>query len=234
MHGQKSVKVVYEDEAVIVVDKPAGIPVIPDFKKSLTTLTDLVNQYLIFRKEQCRAHPCHRLDKETSGLVVFSKGKKNQQIVMSQFMLHRVKKRYIALVHGKLEKERGTIRGYISSNFRAAHKNFKKNPKLAVTDYRVIKSGKDFSVVEAWPITGRTNQLRIHFKQLGHPILGERKYAFGKDFALKFNRLALHAADITFCHPVSGKKLELSSILPKDMHNFINSRLGALELGRKN
>ncbi len=226
MHEQKVVKIIYEDDSVIVVNKPSGILVVPAPNNHSPTLTDLVNKEILSKGGQLKAYPCHRLDRDTTGLVIFAKGKKNRQIIEQQFKLHKVKKRYVALVHGRLGKSEGTIKGYISSIFKHGNKDFRKNPKWAITKYKMIKPGKDFSVVEVWPITGRTNQIRIHFKQLGHPLLGERQYAFGKDFVLKFRRVALHAADITFINPNSNKNINLSCDLPNDMRDFIFSKLG--------
>lgn len=230
MHVQKAIKIVYEDKSIIVIDKPSGILVTPDFNNKTPAITDSLNKELITEGKEYRVYPCHRLDRETSGLVIFAKGKKNRQLVMEEFKLRRVRKRYIAFVHGKLNKESGVIKSYVSSSFKRGDKNFRKNPKLAITKYRLIRAGKDFSIVEAWPITGRTNQIRIQFKRMGHPLLGERKYAFGKDFALKFRRTALHAANITFRHPEANKIIEFSSELPDDMRSFIDSKLGNLKL----
>lgn len=217
-------KIIYEDSVILVVDKPSGILVTPDFKKSFPTLTDLINKEIGLRPEGAKVYPCHRLDRETSGVVVFAKGRKNRNLVMQEFKLRRVKKRYIALVQGKLENKEGVLKNYISSGFKYKNRFFGKKPKLAITKYRLIKTCKDFSIVEAWPLTGRTNQIRIHFKQLGHPILGERQYAFGKDFALKFRRLALHAADIEFIHPLSKKQMKFSSELSPDIQEFIHKK----------
>lgn len=234
MHEPKRVKIIYEDDTIVVVDKLSGVLITPDFKNKTPTLTDNLNKELVLKGEQVRAYPCHRLDRETSGIVVFAKGRKNQELVMQEFKLRKVKKRYIALIQGRLENKKGTIKSYISSSFNLGNRFFKKKPKLAVTSYNLIKSGKDFSLVEVWLLTGRTNQIRIHFKQLGHPLLGERQYAFGKDFALKFRRLALHASNIEFIHPVSHKRLAVASYLPDDMQDFINSRLGHLDLYKTN
>ena len=230
MHEQKNFKIIHEDDEVIVIDKPSGILVTPDFKNQTPTLTDFLNKYLISGGRQYRAYPCHRIDRETSGLVIFAKGEMNQKLLMQEFKLRKVKKRYIAFVQGALNSAKGTIKSYISSSFKHNNKDFRKSPKLAITDYRVIAFARDFSVVEIRPITGRTNQIRIHFKQLRHPLLGERKYAFGKDFALKFRRLALHASNLVFLNPVTHKRIEVSSDLPNDMQSFIDSKIGKIDL----
>lgn len=213
------VKVLYEDKDFIVFDKPSGLLVIPSPHKTQQTLVQLAN-------EQCRSqppvrlYPCHRLDRETSGVIIFAKGKKNQQSLMRDFEQKRIDKTYTAFVRGRLNEVQGLIQKPV---FDYHERKFARRPQArsAVTRYRVIDERRGFSVVEAVPLTGRTNQIRIHFKLIGHPLLGERIYAFGKDFSVKFRRLALHAAEISFRHPVTGKNITVASPLPEDMKNFL-------------
>ena len=187
-----------------------------------------------------RLHPCHRLDRDTSGVILFAKGKKNQKIMMEAFRQKKVRKIYIAFVHGRLKNRSGEIKSRIRdfdpSRFRrwlpppykslrdstgpALYQNGTGQAPWAVTRYRVIETKKDFSILEVTPVTGRTNQIRIHFSQLGHPLVGERKYAFGKDYALKFRRTALHALSLSFIHPVFKKEIRIHSPLPEDMEQF--------------
>lgn len=210
-------KIVYEDEWLIVVNKPSGMLTIPTPKKETNTLTDLLNQDLDTRGIGANAHPCHRLDRETSGLVVYAKGKKSQRIMMDEFKKRAVRKTYIAFVHGIVKRDFDTIRGSIYNR----NKN-RKEP--AVTKYKVIERRKNFSILEVEPITGRTNQIRIQLKEINHPIIGESVYAFRKDFKLKFKRAALHAKAIEFIHPVTKKRIAFSSPLPDDMEGFLLER----------
>lgn len=205
-----NIPVVYEDDALIIVDKPSGLLVIPTPKNEKRTLTSILNDDLIARNITYRLHPCHRLDRETSGLIIYAKGKSIQQKLMQEFAARRVKKTYIAFVQGALDKEQGEIKVPVEG-------------ESALTRYKVIQKRKDFTVVEVSPATGRTNQIRIHFKHLGHPIVGESKFAFRKDFALRFKRLCLHAKSLEFTHPVTGKTISLSSELPKDLKEFLSS-----------
>lgn len=204
-----NIPIIYEDDSLMVVDKPAGLLVIPTPKKEPRTLTSILNNDLKERGIAYRLHPCHRLDRETSGLIIYAKGKALQKKLMQEFASRRVKKGYLAFVQGALDKAQGKIKTSIEG-------------ESALTKYKVIQKRKDFTVVEAAPATGRTNQLRIHFKHLGHPIVGESKFAFRKDFKLRFKRLCLHAKALEFTHPVTGKTVSLSAELPNDMQEFLN------------
>ena len=206
----KRYKIVYEDEQIIVVDKPSGMLVIPTPNKETNTLTDLLNRELDERGVGVNAYPCHRIDRETSGLILYAKGKAIQALMMEEFKKRAVKKAYIALVHGTVKKKFDTIK-------RDIYNKSKGQKQEAQTKYTVIERHEDYTVVEAMPITGRTNQIRIHLKSIGHPLLGESVYVFRKDFDLKFRRLALHAAYLRFTHPVTKKVMEFKSHLPDDM-----------------
>ncbi|MFA5149749.1 MAG: RluA family pseudouridine synthase [Candidatus Omnitrophota bacterium] len=192
------IPIIYEDQWLLVVDKPSGLLSVPTPKNEQRTLTSILNLY-----------PCHRLDRETSGLIIYAKVKDIQQKIMDGFRQRKVKKAYIACVRGVPFKNQGEIKNRIEG-------------LSAITRYKVIAKRKDFAIVEVNPLTGRTNQIRIHFKQLGHPILGEDKYAFRRDFKIKAKRLMLHAAELEFTHPVSGKSLQLKSDLPKDFKDFLD------------
>jgi 23S rRNA pseudouridine1911/1915/1917 synthase len=212
--GEERYKIAYEDDWLLVVDKPSGLLVIPTPKKETNTLTCLLNKYLDNRAIEANAYPCHRLDRETSGLVVYSKGKPSQKILMEQFRKREVKKNYIAVVQGMVKQDSGTIKiGIYNRN--------KRRSEPAITKYKVLQRQEVLSVLEIEPVTGRTNQIRIHLQKIGHPIVGESVYAFRKDFKLKFRRVALHASGIEFKHPVSGEEMKFESSLPNDMKELI-------------
>lgn len=182
---------------MLVVDKPAGLLTIPTPKNEPRTLTSILGLY-----------PCHRLDRETSGLIIYAKGKSIQKKMMDLFKEKKVSKSYIAFVQGRVTGLQGEIKNRIEG-------------LSAVTRYRVIEQRNNFSIVRVSPVTGRTNQIRIHFKLIGHPLLGEKKFAFRRDFKLKANRLCLHAKALEFIHPVSHKVISLDSELPQAMKNFL-------------
>lgn len=200
-------EIIYEDEYLIIINKPAGILTIPTDKNQKNDLTAKLNDELEARGESYKAHPCHRLDRETSGAIIYAKGKKNQQIMMGLFHKNEIKKTYIALVSGVPNKKEGVI-------------NFKIEGKEALSGYTVIAKKKGYCIVEVELFTGRTNQIRIHFKMIGHPLLGETKYAYRKDFNIKFKRTALHSYSIEFVHPITGKQLNITAEIPEDMRKM--------------
>ena len=194
---------------------------IPGPKDNRPSLTDLVNEHFASAKEYS-LHPCHRLDRETSGLIIYAKGKRRQQKMMAAFREKKVHKRYIAFVQGVPEKTRGELRRGIR-NAAADKYRHQGASKPALTRYRVLSKHKTFSVLEVEPVTGRTNQIRIHLADYGHPVIGERKYAFAKAFPVKFRRVALHAAKLEFDHPVTRERVRLKSGLPDDMKKFLSA-----------
>lgn len=213
---EKRYKIIYEDDYIIVVDKPSGMLVIPTPRKETNTLTDQLNCELDERGVEANAYLCHRLDRETSGLIIYAKGKSMQRLMMDEFKKRAVKKTYIAFAQGAVRKNVDTIKNLIYN------KNKNRN-ETAITKYKVVERRQNYTVLEVKPVTGRTNQIRIHLKSIGHPILGESVYAFRKDFKLKFKRVALHAKTIEFVHPVTKKKLSFTSPLPEDMEKFRRS-----------
>lgn len=198
----------FEDQWLAVFDKPSGMLSVAAPDAARRNLTDVLNEHARETGLTYRFHPCHRLDRETSGVIVFAKGKAAQQSVMELFRSRSVKKTYLAFVQGHLARDRATINSPV-------------NGEQARTDYRVLERRQAFSVVEVHPQTGRTNQIRIHFKSLGHPLVGESTFAFRKDFALKAKRVCLHAAAIGFKHPWTGAEVRAEAALAPDMQKFL-------------
>ena len=153
------IDIIFEDDSIVVVNKRSGVLVIPSPKNEQNTLTDGLNLYLKNKNEDCKAHPCHRLDRDTSGVIVYAKGKSNQKLIMDQFHNNQVTKVILLSLEVRFSRER-TI-------------DFKIENKEAITKYKVLKSNDSYTVVEVRLLTGRTNQIRIHFSQIGHPLLGE-------------------------------------------------------------
>ncbi len=217
--ANQAVPVLYEDNACIVFDKPAGLLTIPTDKNEAINLVSLVNEQY---SKDCSLHPAHRLDRDTSGVILFAKGKANQQLLMQLFKDKKVKKNYIAFVHGRLQPPEGKIRIPIKDFYQ---RKFQRNmpAQSALTYYKVKDYCKDFTVVDVMPVTGRTNQIRIHFSKIGFPLVGEDKYAFRKDFALRFRRTALHAAQLEWSHPITAKMIKVQSPLAADMVKFLET-----------
>lgn len=205
-----NIPVVHEDEWLLVVDKPSGLLVIPTPKKESRTLTSILNDDLKRKGLAYRLHPCHRLDRDTSGLIIYAKGKSIQKKIMEEFKYRKVIKKYIAFVQGVLSQNQGEIRNPIDG-------------LSALTKYKVIQPKKGFTVIEAQTLTGRTNQIRIHLKQMGHPIIGDTRYAFRRDFKIKARRLCLHAKYLEFIHPEGQERIRLNIELPGDLKEFLET-----------
>ena len=210
-------EVVYEDKDLAVINKPSGLVVHPAPGNYEHTL---VNALLHHFKNLSDINPqrpgiVHRLDKETSGLLVIAKNNFSHLALSKQFAAHTIERKYIAVVKGKVEYDEFVIEAPIARH-PVKRKNmavsFGPTSKFAKTYYRTLKRTERFSLLELKPFTGRTHQLRVHLAFSGHPILGDDKY--GK--AGVFGRLALHAASLGFTHPATGKFISFSCEVPEE------------------
>lgn len=207
--------IVYEDSCLAVINKPVGLVVHPAPGNLEHTL---VNALLARFKELSDINPArpgivHRLDKETSGLLVVAKNNSAHLALSAQFAKHSIKRKYIAVVRGRVEFDENIIEAPIARHplkRKAMAISFGEKSRYARTHYRTIKRADDFSLLELEPFTGRTHQLRVHLAFAGHPILGDTKY--GKNNAS--SRLYLHAYYLGFLHPDSGKFMEFSCAVP--------------------
>jgi len=215
--------IIYQDADLAIINKPAGLVVHPAPGNYEHTL---VNALLYHFQHLSDINPLrpgivHRLDKDTSGLLVIAKNNSAHLNLSQQFTQHSFKRKYICLVKGKMEFNENIIELPIGRHpFKRKNMSvgFGKKTKYARTYYRTLKRRADFSLLELEPFTGRTHQLRVHLAFLGHPILGDTKY--GKNN--KFIRLALHAKSIGFTHPRTGKFLEFSCDMPVEFIVFLN------------
>jgi tRNA pseudouridine32 synthase/23S rRNA pseudouridine746 synthase/23S rRNA pseudouridine1911/1915/1917 synthase len=220
---RKPFTVLYEDDHYIAFFKPAGLLAVPADEGSETAMDALVNKDFAARpdtskgSEALKLHPCHRLDRDTSGAILFAKGHRAQELMMELFRQKLVKKKYIAFVHGRLPHPKGEIKIALKED-----RNSKDPDKISVTRYEVKQQRHNFAVVEVFPLTGRTNQIRIHFKEIGHPLVGENKFIFRKDYSLKFKRTALHAWELYFKQPITGKDVSITAPLSLDMQHFLD------------
>ena len=215
-------EVVYEDSDLAVINKPAGLVVHPAPGNLEHTLVNAAMHRFKTLSSVNPARPgiVHRLDKETSGLLVIARNNQAHQNLAKQFAEHSIKRRYIALVEGKVEFDEDVIEVPIGRHPRK-RKNmsvgYGPESKYARTRYRTISRSEKFSLLELEPFTGRTHQLRVHLAFLGHPILGDSKYGKEKSF----KRLGLHAKSIGFIHPRTGKFIEFSSPLPEEFLAYL-------------
>lgn len=212
------IPILYEDDYFVAFDKPPGCLVVSAPGEGAKNLSRIVNEQN-GPHPGGMLHPCHRLDRMTSGVIIFARGKANQQRMMEVFHQGAVEKSYIAFIKGRLKTRSGVIHEPVQDHYQRKFAG-KSRPKDAVTRYQVVQYARGMTVVHVFPETGRTNQIRIHFSRMGHPLLGERVYAFRKDFDVDMKRLALHAHDVSFRHPVVGNTVHIVSAMPKDMVEF--------------
>lgn len=225
-------KILYQDSDVLVLDKPAGVLTHEDGKGKNPSLSEWLALKFPEMKDVGdpielsdgrsvpRSGVVHRLDKETSGVVVVARNQTAFDFLKKQFTDRTVVKKYLAFVWGKMKEERGMIDkpiGLSGRDFRrrSASRGAKGELREAVTVYRTLKSADGFSLVEVTPKTGRTHQIRVHFESIGRPVVGDKLYAAKKPPALGFKRLALHATSLSFELP-SGKRLTVEAPLPAD------------------
>lgn len=216
--------IVYEDDDLAIINKTAGLVVHPGAGNTEHTLVNAL-KYRFKNISDINPHRpgiVHRLDKETSGLLVIAKNNFAHLSLARQFAEHSIKRQYVALVKGSMEFDEHIIElpiGRHPYKRKNMSVGFGKDTKYAKTYYRTLKRSPNASLLELSPFTGRTHQLRVHLAFLGHPILGDTKY--GKDNP--FSRLALHAKSLGFIHPRTEKFLEFDSDMPKEFTEFLKN-----------
>lgn len=216
----QAIPILYQDEDLLAVNKPPRVVVVGALTRDPHSLMERVNR--LYRVEGRRWFPCHRLDRETSGVVLCARGRSVQQRMRTAFEKRRIRKAYILFVQGRMAARAGEIRRPVKDFFRRRYRASVPG-EPARTRFRVIRARPEWSVVLAEPITGRTHQIRIHFQQMGHPLLGERIYARGRDFDVKFRRVALHSAVLEGPHPTTGRRFRVEAPLAEDMKQWLQT-----------
>jgi RluA family pseudouridine synthase len=223
--------VLFEDDALLVLDKPPNLLVLPDrFNNALPNL------YTTLCEELGSLFVVHRIDKETSGVILFAKTAEAHAQLNTQFEGRAVEKVYQAIVLGEPESRAGTIDLPLSESSAGTMKVDRKKGKESVTDYTVLEQFRGYAWVELRPKTGRQHQIRVHLQAMGTPIVGDSLYGNGRGFYLSMikpgyrnageekplvKRTALHAASLTFQHPVHGERTTFTSPLPKDLRSAL-------------
>ncbi len=212
------VKILYEDEYIIVIDKPSGMVVHPGAGVERGTL---VNALIFHRPEissvgsEKRPGIVHRLDKDTSGVMVVAKNEFAYNFLQKEFKERRVKKEYIALVRCNLKEKKGKIELAIGRDRKDRKKisGRTSKPRDAFTEYELLREMGNLKILSVRPKTGRTHQIRVHLKSIGCPILGDKKYG-----GPPYKRLALHSYSLSFNHPLTGKEMKFVSPIPEDFY----------------
>jgi 23S rRNA pseudouridine1911/1915/1917 synthase len=205
--------ILYEDDDIIVVDKPAGLLTIATAAEKVQTAYFILMNYA--RKGRARSRDrvfiVHRLDRDTSGVLLFAKTPEAKLRLQKGWA--ETEKHYLAVVHGRPSKKVDTITSYLAENKarRVYSTRDTKRGRLSSTAYRVLQETKDMTLLDVQLLTGRKNQIRVHLADIGHPVVGDRKYGKAEDVR---TRLALHARSISFPHPRSGERLTLEAKVP--------------------
>ncbi|MBO5313773.1 MAG: RluA family pseudouridine synthase [Prevotella sp.] len=212
------VKIVYEDKYIVVIEKNTGILSMAAGHKSLNVKA-VLDDYFHKCHLRCRAHVVHRLDRDTSGLMIYAKDIETEQILEHNWQEIVYDRRYVAVVSGEIVEEGGTIANWLKDN--KAYVTFSSpvdnGGKYAVTHFHVLDRTTEHSLVEFSLETGRKNQIRVHSADMGHPVCGDVKYGNGDD---PLHRLCLHAYMLCFYHPVTGERMEFQTGIPNNFRQL--------------
>lgn len=220
-------RIIYEDDALIIVEKKNGLLTVPyNPKSSEMTAYSILKEYVRKQSNRNSVHVVHRLDRETSGVLVFAKSPELQEYMRTYWRQLVTKRTYVALVEGHFDKKEGTITTWLTEDAHTGMVYSSLNDdggQKAVTHYKVLKSTAIGNEEQALPMslvelnleTGRTNQIRVHMQSIGHPVIGDRKYGHGNEYS-PIDRLCLHAKVLEFIHPMTEKKVRFETPMPKE------------------
>ena len=212
--NHRRLKLVYEDDDIIVVDKGYGLLSVGTGKNKEETAYDIMKDYLKRKNPANKIFVVHRLDRDTSGLMMFAKNPKAKEAMQHNWNNMVLSRKYIAVVEGRPEPAEGTLRSYLLQNSAMEVYSVdepQEGARLAVTRYKTLKSAGGYSWMELELDTGRKNQIRVHMRDLGTPIAGDRKYGARTG---PFKRMALHARTLRFIHPTTRKAMDFESRAP--------------------
>jgi 23S rRNA pseudouridine1911/1915/1917 synthase len=221
--------VLYEDDHLLIVNKKAGIDTHTNDTNQNGTLANGIAFYYQMNGLQTKVRHIHRLDKDTSGAIIFAKHDLAHSLLDQDLQLRRIKRTYIAVVEGKLSQPKGKINQPIGRDrHHATRRRVSPKGQKAITHYLVEQyiSARNLSIVSVQLETGRTHQIRVHLSSIGHPIIGDKLYGGKKGI---INRQALHAAKISFIHPLTKEKIEVNAEFPEDMISFVEALFDKLK-----
>ena len=212
------VKIVYEDNYIIVVEKNAGILSMAAGHSSLN-VKSVLDDYFQKTRQKCRAHVVHRLDRDTSGLMIYAKDMETEQVLEHEWHDIVYDRRYVAVLSGEMEQDGGTVANWLKDNkaYVTYSSPVDNGGKYAVTHFHTLARTTEYSLVEFKLETGRKNQIRVHASDMGHPVCGDSKYGNGDD---PIHRLCLHAFLLCFYHPVTHERMEFETQIPTSFRNL--------------
>lgn len=231
----KWVKIVYEDKDIVVIEKASGILSMAATAKQFCVKT-VLDEYFKHRHFKCHAHVVHRLDRDTSGLMIYAKSIEAAQKLEADWKGMVYDRRYVAVLTGRMEQEGGTIRNYLTDNkeyITFATPEEEMTPeraqatgaKYAVTHFHTLQAEEDYSLVEMRLETGRKNQIRVHMQGLGHPVVGDPKYGIlGMYVPNPLGRLCLHAFRLCFYHPMTGQPMQFETPIPTAFRQLVEKK----------
>ena len=212
-------KIVYEDAYLIVVEKKEGLLSVATDHQKERTAQHILSEYVKRTHRNNRVFVVHRLDRETSGLMMYAKDEKTQHTLRANWHDIVVDRRYVSIVMGDMERDQGQIRTWLTDRkLYVSSSNYDDGGKLSITHYMTIKRANGFSMMELDLETGRKNQIRVHMSELGHPVVGDQRYGCEID---PLGRLALHAFKLCFYHPVTGELMEFETPYPTSFRNLM-------------
>jgi len=214
---KKKLDILYEDKFIIIVNKPSNLLTIANDSEQDNTLYNQVYTYLKQKHKNNKVFIVHRLDKDTSGIVLFAKNADIKYKLQNNW--EKVKRYYYAVVNGEVKKEKDVIKSYLkeTKTFLVYSSNDKRG-KLAITEYETLKKNNKYSLLKIDIKTGRKNQIRVHLNDINHSIVGDKKYGINNN---PLKRLCLHAYYLEFIHPITNELIKIETKYPKDFNKLI-------------
>ncbi len=216
----RRIKLVYEDDDIIVINKGYGLLSMGTDKVKEGTAYSIVRDYIKWQDPRNKLFIVHRLDRDTSGLMMFAKNEQAKDTMQHNWNNMVLNRKYLAVVEGKVGQESGSVRSYLAetSQYEVYSTQNPDEGQLAVTRYRTLKCKNGYTLLEVELDTGRKNQIRVHMKDLGHPIAGDRKYGAKSS---PIHRLALHAQTLRFVHPVTRREMNFETPIPTSFASMV-------------
>ena len=214
------VKLLYEDEHILVINKGYGVLSMGTDTKKDGTAYSIMREYVKYHDPRAKVFIVHRLDRDTSGLMMLAKTIEAKEAMQHNWNNMVLNRKYIAVVEGEVKQQEGVVKSYLAENsqYEVYSTDDPSKGQFAVTRYKCLKATKSYSMMEVELDTGRKNQIRVHMKDLGHPIAGDRKYGAAHS---PINRLALHAQTLRFVHPITRREMNFSAPIPSGFRSLV-------------